>query len=100
MPTSTQTTSLPTIICDDNAVTWEHLEDVSTEVRPKKEYEAKKEQQHRENEPRAYHVEDVADPESYSQSDTPNTSFPSLPVIRITPCFENDGERPVDGNAR
>ena len=101
MPTtSTQITSLPTILCDDNdAITWEHLEDVST-VRPKKEYSAKKEQQDPENEPRAYHVEDVANLETYRQSDAANTSFLPLPEIRITPCFENDGERPVEGNAR
>lgn len=101
MPTtSTQTKSLPTILCDDNdAVTWEHLEDVSA-VRPKKEYSAKEEQQDPENEPRAYHVEDVADLNSHSQSDAANTPFPAPPVIRITPCFENDGERLVDGNAR
>lgn len=101
MPTtSTQTTILPTILCDDNdAITWEHLEDVST-VRPKKEYEAKKEQQDPENEPRAYHVENVADVESHSQSNATNASFPPPPEIRITPCFENDGERLVDGNVR
>ena len=97
---STQATSLPTILCDDNdAVTWEHLEDVPTAC-PKKEYEAKKEQQDPENEPRAYHVENVADLESHSQSNATNTSVPPPPEIRITLCFENDGERPVDGSAR
>ena len=98
MPTtSKQTTSL---LCDDNdAVTWEHLEDVST-VRPKEEYSAKKEQQDPEDQARGYHVEDITDLEPHSQSNAANTSFPPPPEIRITPCFENDGERPVDGNAR
>lgn len=98
MPTTSIKTT--TILCDDNdAVTWEHLEDVSA-VRPKKEYSAKKEQQDPENEPQAYHVEDVADLNSHSQSNAANTPFPAPPVIRITPFFENDGERLVDGNAR